>query len=195
MLGTPMRSFMSPTRRPIPWYAKPNWCGTEGVSMLWRISVRGEGSPLEIAFHTSWPSRAASSSWSNCPPKIYCTQQTSEFVYMSKHPHTISPAWSRYISWKISWEKFSNDQIIFPLVVTFSHGNVLHQKLKRSVLSPKCQFSLAGQSLIHPFLGAIEAQFRPKKSSIIRLFQPTLGPISALGTKSAIANWTVLTLI
>ena len=28
-----------------------------------------------------------------------------------------------------------------------------------------------------------------QKSSIKRLFQPTLGPISALGTKSAIGNW------
>ena len=34
------------------------------------------------------------------------------------------------------------------------------------------------------------AQFRPK-NSIRRLLQPPLGPISALETKSALANWTV----
>ena len=42
--------------------------------------------------------------------------------------------------------------------------------------------------------GVIWAQFKPN-SPIKRLFQPTLGPISALGSKSAPGNWTVFALI
>ena len=42
--------------------------------------------------------------------------------------------------------------------------------------------------------GVIWAQIKPN-SPIKRLFQPTLGPISALGSKSALVNWTVLALI
>ena len=42
--------------------------------------------------------------------------------------------------------------------------------------------------------GVIWAQFKPN-SPIKRLFQLTLGPISALGSKSALVNWTVLALI
>ena len=42
--------------------------------------------------------------------------------------------------------------------------------------------------------GVIWAQFKPN-SPIKRLFQPTLGPISALGSKSALVNWAVLALI
>ena len=42
--------------------------------------------------------------------------------------------------------------------------------------------------------GVIWAQFKPN-SPIKRLFQPTLGPISALGSKSALGKWTVLALI
>ena len=53
-------------------------------------------------------------------------------------------------------------------------------KIKRSVSAPKCQFSPAGQSLIQPFLEPFEHNLG-KKSSIKRLFQPTVGPISALG--------------
>ena len=56
----------------------------------------------------------------------------------------------------------------------------LHWKLKRSVSAPKCQFSPAGQSLIQPFLEPFEHNLG-QKSSIKRLFQPTVGPISALG--------------
>ena len=56
----------------------------------------------------------------------------------------------------------------------------VHCKLKRSVSAPKCQFSPAGQSLIQPFLEPFEHNLG-KKSSIKRLFQPTVGPISALG--------------
>ena len=57
---------------------------------------------------------------------------------------------------------------------------VPHWKLKRSVSAPKCQFSPAGQSLLQPFLEPFENNL-DQKSSIKRLFQPTLGPISALG--------------
>ena len=56
----------------------------------------------------------------------------------------------------------------------------LHWKLKRSVSPPKCQFNHAGQSLIQPFLKPFEHNLG-QKSSIKRLFQPTVGPISALG--------------
>ena len=42
--------------------------------------------------------------------------------------------------------------------------------------------------------GVIWAQIKPN-SPIKRLFQPTLGPISALGSKSALVNWAVLALI
>ena len=42
--------------------------------------------------------------------------------------------------------------------------------------------------------GVIWAQFKPN-SPIKRLFQPTLGPIAALGSKSVLVNWTVLALI
>ena len=52
----------------------------------------------------------------------------------------------------------------------------LHWKLKRSVLAPKCQFNPAGQSLIQPFLEPFEHNLGQK-----RLFQPTVGPISAKG--------------
>ena len=55
-----------------------------------------------------------------------------------------------------------------------------HCKLKRSVSAPKCQFTPEGQSLIQPFLEPLEHNLG-QKSSIKRLFQPTVGPISALG--------------
>ena len=63
-----------------------------------------------------------------------------------------------------------------------------HWKWKRSVSAPKCQFSPAGQSLIQPFLEPFEHN-EGQKSSVKRLFQPKIGPISAL------ANWTVLALV
>ena len=71
----------------------------------------------------------------------------------------------------------------------------LHWKLKRSVSAPKCQYSPAGQSLIPSALpGAISAQFRPKK-----LNQKAIPAHARIhfspGTKSALANWTVLALI
>ena len=53
-----------------------------------------------------------------------------------------------------------------------SEQSFIHCKLKRSVSAPKCQFS---PSWSH--LSTIQA----KKSSIKRLFQPTVGTISALG--------------
>ena len=55
----------------------------------------------------------------------------------------------------------------------------VHCKLKRSVSAPKFQFSPAGQSLVQPFLEPFEPNLG-QKSSIKRLFQPTVGPISAL---------------
>ena len=55
----------------------------------------------------------------------------------------------------------------------------VHCKLKRSVSAPKCQFSPAGQSLVQLFLEPFEHNLG-QKSSIKRLFQPTVGPISAL---------------
>ena len=42
--------------------------------------------------------------------------------------------------------------------------------------------------------GVIWAQIKPN-SPIKRLFQPTLGPISALGSKSALVNWAAFALI
>ena len=56
----------------------------------------------------------------------------------------------------------------------------VHCKLKRSVSTPKCQFSPAGQSLNQPFLEPFDHNLG-QKSSIKWLFQPTVGPISALG--------------
>ena len=53
-------------------------------------------------------------------------------------------------------------------------------KIKKDVSAPKCQFSPAGQSLIQTFLEPFEHNLC-QKSSIKRLFQPTVGPISALG--------------
>ena len=53
-------------------------------------------------------------------------------------------------------------------------------KLERYVSAPKCQFSPAGQSLIRPFLEPFEYNLG-QQSSIKRLFQPTVGPILALG--------------
>ena len=55
----------------------------------------------------------------------------------------------------------------------------VHCKLKRSVSAPKFQFSPAGQSLVQPFLEPFEPNLG-QKSSIKRLFQPTVGSISAL---------------
>ena len=69
-----------------------------------------------------------------------------------------------------------------------------HWKSKRSASVLKCRFSSEAQSLIQPFLEPCEHNLG-QKSSIKRLFQPTLGPISAVGTKSALNNWTVLALI
>ena len=59
----------------------------------------------------------------------------------------------------------------------------LHCKLKRSLSAPKCQFSPTGQILIQPFLEPFERNLG-QKSYMKRLFQPTVGPISA---KSALA--------
>ena len=61
-------------------------------------------------------------------------------------------------------------------------------------LSPKCQFSPAGLSLIQPLLEPFEHNLS-QSSPIKSLFQPTMGPISAPGCKSALGNWTVLALI
>ena len=75
-----------------------------------------------------------------------------------------------------------------------THFQLVHWKFKRSVSAPKCQFSPAGQSLIQPLLEPFEhnlSQNCPIKS----LFQPWLGFISALLSKSALGNRTVFTLI
>ena len=56
----------------------------------------------------------------------------------------------------------------------------MHGKLKRFVSAPKCQFSPAGQTQIQLFLEPLEHNLG-QKCSIKRLFQPTVGPISALG--------------
>ena len=60
-------------------------------------------------------------------------------------------------------------------------------KLKRSVSAPKCKFSPAGQSLIQPLLEPFEHNLG-QNSSIKRLFQPTLVPISSRGSKSALGS-------
>ena len=60
--------------------------------------------------------------------------------------------------------------------------------------APKCQFSPAGQSLIQPLLEPFKHNLS-QNSPIKMLFQPTVGPISALTSKSALSNWTVLALI
>ena len=67
-------------------------------------------------------------------------------------------------------------------------------KIKRSVSAPKCQFSPAGQSLIQPLLEPFEHNLWPKKLNQ-KAIPAHAGPISALGTKSALGNWTVLALI
>ena len=70
----------------------------------------------------------------------------------------------------------------------------LHWKLKRSVSAPKCQFSPAGQSLIKPFLQPFEhnlGQKRLNQKAIPAHGRTHFSP----GTKSALANWTVLALI
>ena len=54
--------------------------------------------------------------------------------------------------------------------------------------------SRAGQSLIQSLLESSEHNLN-QNSPIKRLFQRKLGPISALGAKSALVNWTVLALI
>ena len=62
-------------------------------------------------------------------------------------------------------------------------------KLKKCVSAPfKCQSSPAGQSLIQPLLEPFEHKFS-QNSPIKSLFQPTLGPISALWSKLAQGNW------
>ena len=58
----------------------------------------------------------------------------------------------------------------------------------------KICFSPAGQSLIQPLLESFEHNLI-QNSPIKRLFQPTLGSISALGSKSALVYWTVLAMI
>ena len=68
----------------------------------------------------------------------------------------------------------SNEEI-WPL-----RGFLTHWKLERFVSALKCQFSPAGQNLIQPFLEPFEHNLG-QKSSIKRLFQPTVGPILALG--------------
>ena len=69
---------------------------------------------------------------------------------------------------------------LFSARFNLSPRGKLHWKLERSVSAPKCQFSPAGQSLIQPFLEPFEHSLG-QKSSIKRLFQPTVGPILALG--------------
>ena len=54
-------------------------------------------------------------------------------------------------------------------------------KLKRSVSDLQCQFSPTGQCPIQPLLEPFEHNFG-QNSSIKRVLQPTLGPISALGS-------------
>ena len=69
-----------------------------------------------------------------------------------------------------------------------------HWKLKRSVSAPKCQFSPAGQSLIQPFLKPFEHNLGQKKLNQKAI--PAHGRAHfSPGTKSALANWTVLALI
>ena len=82
----------------------------------------------------------------------------------------------RFVSWLflLGFKSYSQTRSSVPV------ANKLHCKLKRSVSAPKCQFSPAGHSLIQPFLEPFEHNLG-QKSSIKRLFQPTVGPISALG--------------
>ena len=62
------------------------------------------------------------------------------------------------------------------------------------LFQPQSVNSALQQSLIQPFLEPFEHNLG-QKSSIKRLFQPTLGSISALATKLALANWTLSALI
>ena len=57
----------------------------------------------------------------------------------------------------------------------------VHRKLQRSVSDLQCQFSPTGQCPIQPLLEPFEHNFG-QNSSIKRVLQPTLGPISALGS-------------
>ena len=64
-------------------------------------------------------------------------------------------------------------------------------KIQRSVSAPKCQFSPAGQNLIQPLLEPFEHNLN-QNNPIKSLFQAR---ISALGSRSALGNRTVFTLI
>ena len=60
------------------------------------------------------------------------------------------------------------------------HTFFMHWKLKRTVSAPKCQFGPTGDSLIQHSLEPFERNLS-QKSYIKRLFQPSVGPISAQG--------------
>ena len=59
-------------------------------------------------------------------------------------------------------------------------------KIKKICFSPKVPNQPLLESFEHNLI---------QNSPIKRLFQPTLGSISALGSKSALVNWTVLAMI
>ena len=75
-----------------------------------------------------------------------------------------------------------------------SYYILLHWKLKRSAeFSPKVPIQPCRPKSDSASPLAISAQFKPKQPQ--RLFQPTLGSISAIRSNSTLGNWTVLPLI
>ena len=75
-----------------------------------------------------------------------------------------------------------------------SYYILLHWKLKRSAeFSPKVPIQPSRPKSDSASPLAISAQFKPKQPQ--RIFQPTLGPISAIRSNSTLGNWTVLPLI
>ena len=67
-------------------------------------------------------------------------------------------------------------------------------KIEKICISPEVPIPPCRPSLIQPLLKPFEHNLG-QNSSIKRLFQLTLGPISALESKSTLGSWTELALI
>ena len=55
--------------------------------------------------------------WALCISQIQSTGLSSIYPFKPQYPHTNSPNWSSYISFKNSWENLVYDQSILPLVI------------------------------------------------------------------------------
>ena len=133
----------------------------------------------------------------------FCGSLTFPYLWCRTFLHPPNQSWRVKEFPEVTWSaglhclkgRGGKEGLLFPFLqgsptIFFLTRSGLHWKLKRSVLALKCKLTPAGQSLIQPFLEPFEHNLG-QKSSIRRQFQPTLRPISALGTKSALANWTV----